>query len=148
MSPKHLRTVIDFARCFYHSGNMKSTNAVAALGALAQDTRLAIFRLLVREGPAGTSAGAIAGELAIPAPTLSFHLAHLKRAGLAVSRREGRSILYAANYGGMNALLTYLTEDCCQGQPEICGGISVKPASAGRCEAPRTSGKRNRSSSS
>jgi len=123
---------------------MESISAIAALGALAQDTRLAIFRLLVREGPSGMSAGSIAGELAIPAPTLSFHLAHLTRAGLTVSRREGRSILYAANYGGMNALLTYLTEDCCQGQPEMCSGITVKPASGSSCGTPRTAGKRNR----
>ncbi len=100
---------------------MKSSIAIGALAALAQETRLAIFRLLVRQGPEGLAAGTIAERLDIPAPTMSFHLAQLSRAGLVTSRREGRSILYAADYRGMNALLTYLTEDCCQGRPEICG---------------------------
>jgi ArsR family transcriptional regulator, arsenate/arsenite/antimonite-responsive transcriptional repressor len=99
---------------------MKSKQAIDALGALAQETRLAIFRLLVRQGPDGLPAGAIAERLEIPAPTMSFHLAYLSRAGLVTSRREGRSIVYAADYRGMNALRTYLTEDCCQGRPEIC----------------------------
>ena len=103
---------------------MKSKAAIEALTALAQETRLSIFRLLVREGPESLPAGAIGERLDIPAPTLSFHLAQLSRAGLVTSRREGRSILYAVNYRGMNALLTYLTEDCCQGRPEICGGVA------------------------
>lgn len=103
---------------------MKSEQAIEALAALAQETRLAIFRLLVREGPEGLSAGLIAERLDIPAPTMSFHLAQLSRAGLVSSSREGRSIRYAANYGGMNGLLTYLTEDCCQGRPEICAPAS------------------------
>ena len=100
---------------------MKSKNAIDALGALAQESRLAIFRLLMREGPNGVPAGLIADRLGIPAPTLSFHIAYLSRAGLVTSRREGRSISYSANFRGMNALLTYLTEDCCQGRPEVCG---------------------------
>jgi ArsR family transcriptional regulator, arsenate/arsenite/antimonite-responsive transcriptional repressor len=107
---------------------MKSKNAIEALSALAQETRLAIFRLLVRQGPDGLPAGAIGERLEIPAPTLSFHLAQLSRAGLVASRREGRSILYAADYRGMNALLTYLTEDCCQGRPELCIGAACGPA--------------------
>src|SRR5215470_11098613 len=114
---------------FYNFGIMKSRTAIDALAALAQETRLAIFRLLVRQGPEGLPAGAIAERLDIPAPTMSFHLAQLSRAGLVTSRREGRSILYATNYRGMNALLTYLTEDCCQGRPEICrmGTVSCDP---------------------
>jgi ArsR family transcriptional regulator, arsenate/arsenite/antimonite-responsive transcriptional repressor len=100
---------------------MKSKQAIDALAALAQETRLAIFRLLVREGPEGLAAGAIAERLDIPAPTLSFHLAQLSRADLVTPNREGRSIRYAANYRGMNALLTYITEDCCQGRSELCG---------------------------
>lgn len=110
---------------------MKSKDAIDALAALAQETRLAIFRLLVRQGPEGLSAGAIAERLDIPAPTMSFHLAQLSRAGLVTSVREGRSILYSANYRGMNALLTYLTEDCCQGHPEICrtGPVACCPVS-------------------
>jgi ArsR family transcriptional regulator, arsenate/arsenite/antimonite-responsive transcriptional repressor len=88
---------------------MKAKTAIEALTALAQETRLSIFRLLVREGPESLPAGAIGERLDIPAPTLSFHLAQLSRAGLVTSRREGRSIRYAVNYRGMNALLTYLT---------------------------------------
>jgi ArsR family transcriptional regulator len=109
---------------------MKSRAAIDALAALAQETRLAIFRLLVREGPEGLPAGVIAERLDIPAPTMSFHLTQLSRAGLMHSRREGRSIIYAANYRGMNALLTYLTEDCCQGHPEICIGTTCVPAAS------------------
>jgi ArsR family transcriptional regulator len=109
---------------------MKSKNAIEALGALAQETRLAIFRLLVRQGPDGLPAGTIGERLDIPAPTLSFHLAQLSRAGLVASRRAGRSILYAADYRGMNALLTYLTEDCCQGRPELCIGAACGPSPA------------------
>jgi DNA-binding transcriptional ArsR family regulator len=109
---------------------MKSKQAIDALGALAQETRLAIFRLLVRQAPEYLAAGTIAERLDIPAPTMSFHLAQLSRAGLVTSRREGRSILYAADYRGMNALLTYLTEDCCGGRPEICrtGTAACGPA--------------------
>jgi DNA-binding transcriptional ArsR family regulator len=108
---------------------MKSKNAIDALAALAQETRLAIFRLLVRQGPDGLPAGAIGERLEIPAPTLSFHLAQLNRAGLVASRRAGRSILYAADYRGMNALLTYLTEDCCQGRPELASAPPAAPPS-------------------
>jgi DNA-binding transcriptional ArsR family regulator len=122
---------------------MESKQATEALGALAQDTRLAIFRLLVQEGADGLPAGAIGERLEIPAPTLSFHLAQLVRAGLALSKRQGRSIYYAANYGGMNALLAYLTEDCCQGRPEICGGIVARSAAAcGPANSPKTTKRR------
>jgi DNA-binding transcriptional ArsR family regulator len=111
---------------------MKIKTAIEALGALAQESRLAIFRLLMREGQGGLPAGAIAERLAVPAPTLSFHLAYLQRAGLITRTRQGRSILYAANIGGMKALLGYLTEDCCQGQPEICGIAACGPAAASK----------------
>jgi ArsR family transcriptional regulator, arsenate/arsenite/antimonite-responsive transcriptional repressor len=111
-------------RDFYSFRIMKATQAIEALAALAQETRLAIFRLLVREGMA---AGAIAERLEIPAPTLSFHLTQLSRAGLVTATREGRSIRYAANYSGMNALLTYITQDCCQGHPEICRPAGCAP---------------------
>lgn len=109
---------------------MESTAAVNALSALAQDSRLAIFRLLVAAGPAGLPAGSIAGALGVPAPTLSFHLAQLSRAGLVSSRREGRSIIYAADFAAMNGLLAYLTENCCRGQPEACGLPACDPAPA------------------
>jgi DNA-binding transcriptional ArsR family regulator len=124
---------------------MKSKTAIAALSALAQETRLEVFRLLVREGPEGRPAGAIAERLGIPAPTLSFHLAQLVRAGLALARRDGRTIHYAANYGGMNALLTYLTEDCCQGRPEICGAavarVGCGPSASPAADKPPSSRK-------
>lgn len=121
---------------FYIFRIMEANTAVRSLGALAQATRLEIFRLLVREGPDGVPAGEIGERLAIPAPTLSFHLAQLARAGLVLSRRDGRSIRYAANFGGMNALLTYLTEDCCQGRPEICSITAARAGCAEPASAP------------
>jgi DNA-binding transcriptional ArsR family regulator len=99
---------------------MESIEAVAALGALAQDTRLAVFRHLVTAGPEGSAAGAIAAALGVAPPTLSFHLKELERAGLVTQRRESRNIIYAADYSGMRALLLYLTRDCCAGNPDIC----------------------------
>jgi DNA-binding transcriptional ArsR family regulator len=89
--------------------------AVEALSALAQEHRLALFRLLVRSGPAGMPAGAIADALDIPNSSLSFHLGQLQRAGLIVQRRSGRSLIYSAQYAAMNRLLDYLTENCCAG---------------------------------
>ena len=100
---------------------VKTKQALGALASLAQETRLAIFRLLVERGPAGLAAGAIAERLGVPDSSLSFHLAHLTRAGLLVQRRDGRSLVYSADFGGMNALVAYLTENCCRGRPEDCG---------------------------
>ncbi len=91
------------------------STAVTALSALAQEHRLALFRLLVQAGPEGLPAGAIAGKLGVPASSLSFHLAHLNRAGLVSQTRHGRSLIYAADYAAMNALLGYLMENCCSG---------------------------------
>jgi DNA-binding transcriptional ArsR family regulator len=111
------------------SHRIKTSGAtIEALAALAQESRLAIIRHLFRAGADGLSAGVIARRLAIPAPTLSFHLSRLHHAGLVISRREGNSIVYAASYTGMSALLTYLTDDCCQGFPEIDAGAAGKPA--------------------
>jgi DNA-binding transcriptional ArsR family regulator len=92
---------------------MEEINAVAALAALAQESRLRVFRLLVTAGPAGLPAGQIAEELGIPANTLSFHLSHLKNAGLVTVRREGRSLIYSAEFTRARALVDYLTENCC-----------------------------------
>jgi ArsR family transcriptional regulator, arsenate/arsenite/antimonite-responsive transcriptional repressor len=92
---------------------MQAAEAVAALTALAQESRLAVFRLLVRRGEDGLPAGKIAESLKVPPPTLSFHLAQLGHAGLVRSRREGRQVTYSADFTQMNALLQYLTENCC-----------------------------------
>ena len=92
---------------------MEIKRAVDALAALAQGTRLEIFRALVQRGPEGLPAGAIAARLDLPGPTLSFHLAQLKRAGLVSCERDGRSLIYAADYPAIEGLVTYLTENCC-----------------------------------
>ena len=94
---------------------MKTTDAVKALAALAQDTRLAIYRLLVQKGPEGLPAGTIAERLDVPAATLSFHLKELAHAGMIESRQDGRFVYYAANYSRMNGLLGFLSENCCRG---------------------------------
>jgi ArsR family transcriptional regulator len=94
---------------------METKQAIQALSALAQESRLSIFRLLVGSGPAGLAAGSIGEALDLPPATLSFHLAGLARAGLAQSRQDGRFVIYSANFESMNALVAYLTENCCQG---------------------------------
>jgi DNA-binding transcriptional ArsR family regulator len=98
---------------------MEKTTAIDALAALAQDSRLDVFRLLVQTGPDGLPAGRIGERLGIPPATLSFHLSHLRHAGLVTCRRQSRSLIYAAEYSTMNGLLAYLTENCCGGA-EIC----------------------------
>ena len=100
---------------------MQSQEAVSALAALANDHRLALFRLLVRAGEEGLPAGAIATELAVPNSSLSFHLAHLNQAGLIKQERRGRSLIYSADYAAMNALIGYLMENCCAGAASGCG---------------------------
>ena len=102
---------------------MDPAQAIAALAALAQPTRLAVFRLLVRAGPDGVSAGDIAGEIGVQPSTLSHHLGELERARLAASRRDGRQVIYAADYAGTRRLLAFLMEDCCRGRPEICAAL-------------------------
>lgn len=102
---------------------MKSTDAVKALGALAQETRLAIFRLLIEHGPHGLIAGKIAESLDILPATLSFHLKELSAAGLLEARTEGRFIFYSARFDRMNELLAFLTANCCGGNP--CAPVSA-----------------------
>ena len=97
--------------------------AVDALSALAHRHRLRVFRVLVKEGPPGLAAGEIGTRLGIAPSALSFHLAHLERAGLLRSWRHGRQVRYAVEVDRMRGLLAFLTEDCCNGQPEICGGL-------------------------
>lgn len=101
---------------------MDADKVIRALGALAQDHRLATFRLLVQAGNAGRAAGSLAEALGIPPSSMSFHLAQLTNAGLITQRRESRSIIYAADYAAMGALMGYLTENC-------CGGASCAPSS-------------------
>jgi DNA-binding transcriptional ArsR family regulator len=103
---------------------MAAKVALAALAALANQTRLAVSRLLVPCGPSGLPAGEIADRLGVPASTLSFHLKELDRAGLLHSWRRQRQMFYAASYAGIRELLTFLTHDCCQGHPEICGDLA------------------------
>lgn len=99
---------------------MKTKEAVGALQALAQETRLEIFMLLVRKGTGGMAAGELSGHFAIPAATMSFHLKELSQAGLLVSRRESRSIIYSANYEHMQVLLDFLLENCCSDNGGKC----------------------------
>jgi len=96
---------------------VEAITAVAALGALAQESRLEVFRLLVQQGPGGMPAGHVGEALGIPPATLSFHLAQLGHAGLVRSRREGRRVIYSADYAGMQELIAFLTEKCCQPAP-------------------------------
>ena len=100
---------------------MDERQALDALGALSQDTRLRVVRLLVQAGPQGMSAGAIGEAVGASSSNASFHLAHLERSGLIRSRREARSIIYSANVEGLTGLIRFLMEDCCRGRPEICG---------------------------
>src|SRR5271167_3383788 len=103
------------------NGAMDSPHALAALAALGQPTRLAIFRLLVRKEPTGLSAGALAEAVGCPHNTLSTHVAILARAGLVNGTRDGRSITYRADAAGTRALIAFLVTDCCDGRPELCG---------------------------
>ena len=113
---------------------MESSTALPILSALAQEGRLAVFRLLVKAGPGGVAAGDIARKLKTAANTMSAQLLVLANAGLVRARREGRSIIYAADYDKMSALLLFLTEDCCGGRPEICAPLA---AVASNCCPPK-----------
>lgn len=110
----------------------RAQSAVSALGALAQEHRLAIFRQLVQAGSAGMPAGAIAEALGVPNSSLSFHLAHLTRAGLISQERQSRSLIYRADYAAMNMLVSYLMENC-------CGGAACAPSNAAEPEPERKS---------
>ncbi len=119
---------------------MESKSAIAALGALAQETRLEAFRALVQAGPNGIAAGTLAERLGVPAPTLSFHLAQLKGADLVDVRRAGRSLVYAARFDAMTALVGYLTENCCEGAAvcaPACGPTVPTRKEDAHEEAPR-----------
>jgi ArsR family transcriptional regulator len=113
---------------------MEISNAVGACGALAQESRLKIFRLLVQCGPDGMAAGDIARRLKLPQNTLSFHVAILSRARLVASRKVGRSIIYFVDLEGTRDLLSFLAEDCCGGKAELCGPL-IASAEASCCPA-------------
>jgi ArsR family transcriptional regulator len=104
-----------------------AAHAISALSALAQPTRLAIFRLLIKHEPVGITAGVIADTIGAPHNTLSSHLAILVRAGLLRSSREGRTIIYRSDVDGMRTLLSFLVNDCCDGHPELCNLLAVAP---------------------
>jgi ArsR family transcriptional regulator len=110
------------------NARMDQVHAIAALGALAHETRLALFRLLVTCGPEGLAAGAIGERIGVPPSSLSFHLQDLVHAGLITQRRLSRNMIYSAEYGAMNELLLYLTENCC-GRGEACAP-ACNPADA------------------
>lgn len=111
---------------------MDTTQAIAALGALAQETRLELFRLLVQRGPEGLPAGAIAETLGVTPSSLSFHLQQLVYAGLITQRRASRQIIYAAAYESMNGLMAYLTQNCCAGASCAVPAVSCAPSPASR----------------
>ncbi len=119
---------------------MEIKAAVTALAALAQETRLAIFRLLVEAGPEGVAAGSIGETLEVPGATLSFHLKELARAGLVSSRQEKQFIYYAVDFERMAELMTYLTQNCCQGMPQEC--LTVVETALGRCCPPQSKPKK------
>jgi ArsR family transcriptional regulator, arsenate/arsenite/antimonite-responsive transcriptional repressor len=114
---------------FYNSGYMEQEQAILALAALAQSTRLGVFRLLVKHEPEGLAAGEIAKALAVPQNTMSAHLAVLARAGLVISERKSRSIIYRADLATLQELMSFMVEDCCGGRAEFCAPLpSCKPA--------------------
>ena len=115
---------------------MEKSNAVAALAALAQDNRLDVYRLLVQAGPDGLPAGQVAAALKLAPNTLTFHFDRLRGAGLVSVRRDGRSMIYAARFDTMNALLAYLTENCCKGAPETCLPAARRSTRSKRAKVP------------
>jgi ArsR family transcriptional regulator, arsenate/arsenite/antimonite-responsive transcriptional repressor len=117
---------LDFRLYFDKFGNMKSSEVVTSLAALAQESRLAAFRLLVKRGPAGFTPGDLSEKLHIPSPTLSFHLKELQNAGLVSARRDGRFLFYSASFDRMQGLIAFLTDQCCSQADEPCD-ISCKP---------------------
>ena len=114
------RSPLDMRRYFYNPGNMKQTDIVKALGALAQESRLEVFRQLVKRGPEGYTPGDLSEKLGVPAPTLSFHLKELQHSDLVEARRDGRFIYYSANFTTMHELVHFLTENCCSLSDEAC----------------------------
>ena len=116
---------------------MKKPDVLAALSALAQENRLDAYRLLVQAGPDGMAAGEVAATLGVSPNTLTFHFDRLREAGLITVRRDGRSMIYAAQFDTMNALLFYLTENCCGGVTECAPAVACKPREPANLRSPR-----------
>ncbi|WP_029585450.1 helix-turn-helix transcriptional regulator [Bradyrhizobium sp. URHD0069] len=112
---------------------LSEAHAISSLAALAQPTRLAIFRLLIKHEPVGITAGVIAETIGAPHNTLSTHLAILVRAGLSRSSREGRTIIYRADVEGMRTLISFLVDDCCDGHPELCNLLGLSTGASSGC---------------
>lgn len=130
---KSMLAVASHARTGPTQGSLTEPHAISALAALAQPTRLAIFRLLMRHEPVGITAGVIAETIGAPHNTMSTHLAILVRAGLLRSNRDGRTIIYRSNVEGMRAVISFLVSECCDGHPELCDLVA---ADAKACCAP------------
>jgi ArsR family transcriptional regulator, arsenate/arsenite/antimonite-responsive transcriptional repressor len=130
---KSMLAVASHASTGLTQGGLSEHHAISALAALAQPTRLAIFKLLIKHEPVGITAGVIAETIGAPHNTLSSHLAILVRAGLLRSTREGRTIIYRSNVEGMRALIAFLVSDCCDGHPELCDLVA---ADVTKCCAP------------
>jgi len=109
---------------------MEIDNAITAFAALAQNARLSTLKLLIKAGPSGVGAGEIAEALGQPAPTMSFHLKELERSGLVNARKDGRRVIYSADYGGIRELIDFLLADCCGGDRRLCGPYVVIKESA------------------
>jgi DNA-binding transcriptional ArsR family regulator len=124
---------------------METKSAVSALAALAQETRLSIFRCLIESGPEGVPAGQLSEALGVPPATLSFHLKELVHAGMVRARQQSRFIYYSADFEQMAALMSFLTQNCCKGMPQEC--LSVMETALGRCCAPTSNRKPKRSAS-
>jgi DNA-binding transcriptional ArsR family regulator len=131
------RPAVDKTQCFRYSRIMDSENLISAFGALAQETRLQVFRLLLQSGPEGVPAGEIARQLGTPANTMSTHLGILARAGLVRSHRESRQVIYAIDLDGVRGLVAFLVQECCGGQPERCAALLEAALPKAGCDAGR-----------
>jgi len=134
---KTMLAVASHATQVNSSETLSEPHAISALAALAQPTRLAIFRLLVKHEPIGITAGVIAETVGAPHNSLSSHLAILVRAGLLRSSREGRTIIYRSDVEGMRSLISFLINDCCNGHPELCGLLGVDRSAGCGCAPAR-----------
>jgi ArsR family transcriptional regulator, arsenate/arsenite/antimonite-responsive transcriptional repressor len=131
---KAIPAVASHASSVSPGGQLTEALAISALAALAQPTRLAIFKLLIKHEPVGITAGVIAETIGAPHNTLSSHLAILVRAGLLRAARDGRTIVYRSDVAGMQSLIRFLVDDCCDGHPELCNLLAVSPGRS--CCAP------------